>query len=93
LSQPPVPSPQPHGLAPGQAIVRVDRRYYRPAEVDTLLGDPSKAKEKLGWEPKVTFRELVSEMVRADLEAARRDELVKNMAIRRLIITSKSSNL
>ena len=65
------------GPASGTVVVRVDRRYYRPAEVDTLLGDPSKAKEKLGWEPKVTFRELVSEMVRADLEAARRDELVK----------------
>ena len=60
-----------------RVIVRVDRRYYRPAEVDTLLGDPTKAKLKLGWEPKVTFPELVSEMVRADLEAARRDELVK----------------
>jgi GDPmannose 4,6-dehydratase len=65
------------GLRPGQTIVRVDRRYYRPAEVDTLLGDPTKAKVKLGWEPKITFQELVSEMVRADLEAARRDELVK----------------
>jgi GDPmannose 4,6-dehydratase len=64
-------------LAPGSVVVRVDRRYYRPAEVDTLLGDPTKAKDKLGWEPKVTFQELVSEMVRADLEGARRDELVK----------------
>jgi GDPmannose 4,6-dehydratase len=65
------------GPQPGQMIVRVDRRYYRPAEVDTLLGDPTKARQQLGWEPKVTFRELVGEMVRADLEAARRDELVK----------------
>jgi GDPmannose 4,6-dehydratase len=64
-------------LKPGQVIVRVDRRYYRPAEVETLLGDPTKAKTRLGWEPKVTFHELVSEMVRTDLEAARRDELVK----------------
>jgi GDPmannose 4,6-dehydratase len=65
------------GPASGTVVVRIDRRYYRPAEVDTLLGNPTKAKEKLGWEPKVTFQELVSEMVRADLEAARRDELVK----------------
>jgi GDPmannose 4,6-dehydratase len=62
---------------PGSVVVRIDRRYYRPAEVDTLLGDPSKAKAKLGWEPKITFQELVAEMVRADLEGARRDELVK----------------
>jgi len=65
------------GPQPGQIIVRVDRRYYRPAEVDTLLGDPTKARQQLGWEPKVTFRELVGEMISADLEAARRDELVK----------------
>jgi len=68
------------GISPpaaGSVVVRIDRRYYRPAEVDTLLGDPTKARVKLGWEPKVTFQELVSEMVRADLEGARRDELVK----------------
>ncbi len=58
-------------------VVRIDPRYFRPAEVETLLGDPTKAKEKLGWEPKVTFQELVVEMVRADLESARKDELVK----------------
>jgi len=69
---------QDSALKPGDTIVRVDRRYYRPAEVDTLLGDPSKAKRKLGWEAKTSFRELVSEMVRADLEGARRDELVKH---------------
>jgi len=67
---------------PGSVVVRIDRRYYRPAEVDTLLGDPTKAKDKLGWEPKVTFQELVSEMVRADLEGARRDELVKEHGFR-----------
>jgi len=61
----------------GKVIVRVDPRYFRPTEVDTLLGDPSKAKEKLGWTPKVTFDELVSEMVREDLKIAERDELVK----------------
>ncbi len=58
-------------------IVAVDPRYFRPTEVETLLGDPSKAKAKLGWEPKITFDELVSEMVREDLKTAERDELVK----------------
>ncbi len=61
----------------GRCIVQVDARYFRPTEVETLLGDPSKAKEKLGWTPKITFYELVSEMVREDLKAAERDELVK----------------
>ncbi|MDP3561790.1 MAG: GDP-mannose 4,6-dehydratase [Legionellaceae bacterium] len=63
--------------AQGKTIVRVDERYFRPAEVETLLGDPSKAKEKLGWTPKTTFRELVIEMVREDLNSAKRDELIK----------------
>lgn len=58
-------------------IIAVDPRYFRPTEVETLLGDPSKAKEKLGWTPKITFDELVAEMVREDLKAAERDELVK----------------
>ncbi len=60
-----------------RAIVRVDPRYFRPTEVETLLGDASKAKEKLGWTPRITFAELVAEMVREDLKAAERDELVK----------------
>ncbi|PLX84427.1 MAG: GDP-mannose 4,6-dehydratase [Desulfuromonas sp.] len=64
-------------LHKGDVIVRVDPRYFRPTEVETLLGDPTKAKEKLGWVPKTTFEELVSEMVRSDLEAAQRDELCK----------------
>ena len=64
-------------LEPGKIVVKIDPRYYRPAEVETLLGDPTKAKEKLGWEPKVSFEELVNEMVRVDLDAAQRDELVK----------------
>ncbi len=64
-------------VKPGQVVVKVDPRYFRPAEVETLLGDPSKAKAKLGWEPKVAFEELVAEMVRYDLEIAQRDELVK----------------
>lgn len=61
-----------------RAIVRVDPRYFRPTEVETLLGDASKAKEKLGWTPKTTFEELVAEMVREDLKSAERDELVKH---------------
>jgi len=62
----------------GKCIVAVDARYFRPTEVETLLGDPSKAKSQLGWTPKITFKELVSEMVREDLKIAERDELVKN---------------
>jgi len=64
-------------LKAGQVVVKVDPRYFRPAEVETLLGDLTKAKQKLGWEPKVTFEELVTEMVKADLDAAKRDDLVK----------------
>ena len=60
-----------------RAIVRVDPRYFRPTEVETLLGDATKAKNKLGWTPKISFSELVSEMVREDLKSAERDELVK----------------
>ena len=60
-----------------KCIVAVDSRYFRPTEVETLLGDPSKAKEKLNWEPRTSFSELVAEMVREDLKAAERDELVK----------------
>ena len=58
-------------------IVRVDPRYFRLTEVETLLGNPTKAREKLGWMPKTTFKELVREMVREDLKSAERDELVK----------------
>ena len=61
----------------GKVIVKVDPRYFRPTEVETLLGDPTKAKEKLGWTPKITFDELVAEMVREDYKSAQRDELVK----------------
>ncbi|MBB3133614.1 GDPmannose 4,6-dehydratase [Rhizobium pisi] len=61
----------------GKCIVAVDPRYFRPTEVETLLGDATKAKEKLGWTPKITFEELVQEMMREDLKAAERDELVK----------------
>ncbi len=62
----------------GKMIVMVDPRYFRPTEVETLLGDPSKAKEKLGWSPATSFKELVAEMVREDLKAAKRDEMIKN---------------
>ena len=61
----------------GRRIVAVDPRYFRPSEVDALLGDASKARKKLGWKPKVKFLELVAEMVREDLELAKRDDLVK----------------
>jgi GDPmannose 4,6-dehydratase len=63
--------------ANGKCIVAVDPRYFRPTEVETLLGDATKAKQKLGWTPKISFEQLVTEMVRADLNAAERDELVK----------------
>ncbi|MBC7578489.1 MAG: GDP-mannose 4,6-dehydratase [Tardiphaga sp.] len=61
----------------GKCIVEVDPRYFRPAEVETLLGDASKARDKLGWTPKTPFSDLVSEMMREDLKIARRDSLVK----------------
>jgi GDPmannose 4,6-dehydratase len=61
----------------GRCIVAVDPRYFRPTEVDSLLGDPAKAKAKLGWVAKVKFGELVVEMVREDLRSAERDALVK----------------
>lgn len=63
--------------ARGKCIVSVDPRYFRPTEVETLLGDAAKAKEKLGWEPKISFEALVAEMMREDLKSAERDELVK----------------
>ncbi|MDT8405237.1 GDP-mannose 4,6-dehydratase [Sulfuriflexus sp.] len=66
----------------GQCIVAVDPRYFRPTEVETLLGDPSKAKEKLGWEPKITFDEMVHEMMEHDLELAKRDALVTKHGFR-----------
>ncbi len=61
----------------GDVIMRIDPRYFRPAEVDTLLGDPKKAKEKLGWTPEITAQEMCSEMVDADLVAARRAKVLK----------------
>jgi GDPmannose 4,6-dehydratase len=64
-------------VKPGDVIVRVDPRYFRPTEVETLLGDATKAREKLGWVPKISLPELVREMVGADYTSAMRDELVK----------------
>jgi len=61
----------------GKCVVAVDPRYFRPTEVETLLGDATKARQKLGWTPKITFAELVKEMILADLKSAERDELVK----------------
>ena len=60
----------------GNCIVKVDPRYYRPTEVDTLLGDPSLAKSELGWEPECTFKELVADMVQSDLRLARQEALI-----------------
>lgn len=62
----------------GKCIVAIDKRYFRPTEVETLLGDPTKAKQKLGWTPKITFEEMVTEMMEHDLTLAQRDFLVKD---------------
>ena len=67
--------PEEVGVVAGRKIVKIDPLYFRPTEVETLLGDPSKAREKLGWVPKTTFEEQVAEMARADLEEARRDDM------------------
>ena len=64
-------------LTPGDVVMRIDPRYFRPAEVDTLLGDPSKARQQLGWEPTITAREMCAEMVAEDLRTARRHALLK----------------
>jgi GDPmannose 4,6-dehydratase len=68
----------PKHLHPGQDVVRVDARYFRPTEVDLLLGDPSKAKTQLGWTPKYELPELVKEMVHADLTLMKKDEHLKS---------------
>ena len=66
----------------GRPIVAIDSRYFRPAEVDTLLGDPSKARRKLGWEPKIGFEELITEMVTSDLMEAEKDAMVRRKGYR-----------
>ena len=65
-------------VKPGKEVVRVDPRYFRPTEVETLLGDPSKAREKLGWVPTTSFEDLVKEMTQADFKSAQRDALVRS---------------
>ncbi len=64
-------------VQPGQTLLRIDPRYFRPAEVETLLGDPTKAREKLGWEPEITARQMCAEMVAEDLKTAQRHALLK----------------
>jgi GDPmannose 4,6-dehydratase len=71
-----VAAPDDSAAKAGDCIVAVDPRYFRPAEVETLLGDSSKARDKLGWQPSTSFADLVSEMVAADLDIAKRDALV-----------------
>ena len=68
-------------LSPGDVILRIDPRYFRPAEVETLLGDPTKAKEKLGWVPNITAQEMCAEMVREDFRAAKRHSLLEEHAM------------
>jgi GDPmannose 4,6-dehydratase len=65
------------GLKVGDVIVKIDPRYFRPTEVETLLGDPSKAKAKLGWRPEITVQQMCAEMVAADLEEAKKHALLK----------------
>ncbi len=65
-------------IKPGQVIMRIDPRYFRPAEVETLLGDPAKARENMGWVPEIGAREMCAEMVAADLQTARRHALLKS---------------
>ena len=61
----------------GDTIVRVDPKYFRPAEVETLLGDPTNAKNKLGWTPEITVEEMCAEMVQSDLQKAKQHALLK----------------
>jgi len=65
-------------VSTGKQIVAVDPRYFRPTEVETLLGDPTKAREKLGWEPRTSFEQLVKEMVASDLKDAEKDQLCES---------------
>jgi len=62
----------------GKVIIEIDPRYFRAAEVESLLGDPTKARKKLGWKLKVSFRELIKEMVQSDLEEAKKEVHLKN---------------
>jgi hypothetical protein len=80
-------------VTPGQKIVAVDPRYFRPTEVETLLGDPTHAKESLGWVPQISFGELVKEMVRKDLEISRRDKLCSDNGMMYAPIMSRGERL
>lgn len=71
-----IDAPPDSAIKPGQRIVAIDPRYYRPAEVESLLGDASKARQRLGWSPRIGFRELVAEMTHSDLALAQRDALM-----------------
>jgi GDPmannose 4,6-dehydratase len=66
------------GVQVGDIIVKIDSRYFRPTEVETLLGDPSKAKAQLGWTPEITVQQMCAEMVSVDLEEAKKHALLKN---------------
>ena len=77
-----VPPDREEWITSGRVLVRVDRRYYRPTEVASLIGDASKARERLGWQPQIGFDQLVHEMVWGDLEQARRDELARTSGFR-----------
>ena len=72
-------------LSSGDIILKIDPRYFRPAEVETLLGDPAKAKRKLGWAPKITAEEMCAEMVATDVEVARRQRLLSDHGLRQPI--------
>jgi GDPmannose 4,6-dehydratase len=74
--------PEETNLKAGDVIVRIDPRYFRPTEVETLLGDASKARDQLGWVPKISFAELVEEMVSEDLQIAQRDALITRKGYR-----------
>ena len=63
-------------VKPGDVLVAVDEKYYRPTEVESLLGDPRQAKDKLGWEPRITLEEMIAEMVQNDLQIAKKNRLL-----------------
>jgi GDPmannose 4,6-dehydratase len=74
-------------LRPGAIIIRVDPRYFRPSEVETLLGDPTLAREQLGWTPRITLDEMIAEMVDSDVEISRQSALLRSQGFH--IPTSK----
>ena len=64
-----------------EEVIKIDPRYFRPTEVETLLGDPTKAKTKLGWQPKISLEELVKEMVKSDLMDAKKESFINNQKL------------